>query len=123
IAADDAGDGRPITATEESLHALRRGGGGIEDGQLDPFSYFLSDPGGETFDGFFDGVGTIHPLGRHGREFLRALARRQCRPELKPARLVAHLADRLIDLPIDDVVEIPTAPFVSDDGPVIEVGE
>ena len=33
------------------------------------------------------------------------------------------MADRLIDLPIDDVVEIPTAPFVSDDGPVIEVGE
>ncbi len=123
IAADDAGDGRPVTATEESLHALRRGAGGIEDGQLDPLADFLADAGGETFDGLLDGVGAIHPLGRHGREFLRALARRQCRPELEPARLVAHLADRLIDLPVDDVVEIPTAPFVGNDGPVVEVGE
>ena len=36
--------------------------------------------------------------------------------------LVAHLADRLVDLPVDNVVEVPTAPFVSDDGPVVEVG-
>ena len=37
--------------------------------------------------------------------------------------LVAHLADRLVDLPVDDVVEVPAAPFVGDDGPVVEVGE
>ena len=70
---------------------------------------------------FFIGVGAVDALGRRGGELLRLLARGQRRPELEPARLVAHLADRPVDLAVDDVVEIAAPPFVGDEGLVVEV--
>ena len=112
-----------VAAAEEGLHALRGGPGGVDGGELDALADLLAEPRRQSFDGLLHGVGTVDPLGGGGGELLGLLARGQRRPQLEPARLVAHLADRPVDLAVDDVVDVAAPPFVGDQRLVVDVGE
>ena len=120
---DDAGDGRAVAAAEKGLHALRRRAGRIDGGELDALADLLAEPGRQGLDGLLHRLRAVDPLGGRGGKLLRLLARGQRRPQLEPARLLAHLADGAVDLAVDDVVDVPAPPLVGDQRLVVDIGK
>ena len=75
IRAHHAGHRRAVAPPEEGLHALGRGAGGVDDGQLDALADLLADVRRDPLDALLDGIRAIDPLGGRCRQLLRALSR------------------------------------------------
>ena len=102
---------------------MRRRAGRVDGGELDAFADLLAEPRGQPLDGLLHRVRPVDALGGGGGELLGLLARRQRRPQLEPARLLAHLPDGPIDLAVNDVVDVASSPFVGDQDLVVDAGE